>query len=285
MIERAASDESQQTPRRVGRAIVVTSGKGGVGKTNISVNLAVALSQLGRKVTVMDADLGMANADVLCDLSLRSGLEDVVAGKKRLDEIAVNAPGGFQLLPGAGGVPSIADLPEVERNRLIDALARLEAQNDYLIVDTGAGIGASVMGFVAAVERILVVTTPEPTAITDAYAMIKTIRHRRPNARARLVVNQVSSLAEGISVHARMDQASRRFLGVGIGFAGSIPKDNHVPQAVRRRSPLLLTAPNSPAARAIRQLAASIDGSPVQDRRTLLSFLTRTVKKQITNDR
>lgn len=276
MIEKASVDDSNYKPRRPGRAIVVTSGKGGVGKTNISVNLAVALSQLGRKVTVMDADLGMANADVLCDLTLRSGLEDVVSGKKKLDEIAVYAPGGFQLLPGAGGVPSIADLPQVDRNRLIDALARLEARNDYLIVDTGAGIGASVMGFVAAVERVLVVTTPEPTAITDAYAMLKTIRKRRPSARARLVVNQVDSLAEGVAVHARIDRACRRFLGVGIGFAGSIPKDSQIPLAVRRRSPLLISAPKSPAAKAIRRLAASIDGSPVQARRSFLSFLMRS---------
>lgn len=276
MIEKASVDDSNYKPRRSGRAIVVTSGKGGVGKTNISVNLAVALSQLGRKVTVMDADLGMANADVLCDLTLRSGLEDVVSGKKKLDEIAVYAPGGFQLLPGAGGVPSIADLPQVDRNRLIDALARLEARNDYLIVDTGAGIGASVMGFVAAVERVLVVTTPEPTAITDAYAMLKTIRKRRPSARARLVVNQVDSLAEGVAVHARIDRACRRFLGVGIGFAGSIPKDSQIPLAVRRRSPLLISAPKSPAAKAIRRLAASIDGSPVQARRSFLSFLMRS---------
>jgi len=276
VIEKATSDDSNCKPRRAGRAIVVTSGKGGVGKTNISVNLAVALSKLGRKVTVMDADLGMANADVLCDLTLRSGLEDVVSGKKKLDEIAVDAPGGFQLLPGAGGVPSIADLPQVDRNRLIDALARLEARNDYLIVDTGAGIGASVMGFVAAVERVLVVTTPEPTAITDAYAMLKTIRKRRPSARARLVVNQVDSLAEGAAVHARIDQASRKFLGVGIGFAGSIPKDSQIPLAVRRRSPVLISAPKSPAAKAIQRLAASIDGSPIQERRSLLSFLTRS---------
>lgn len=276
MIEKASVDDSNYKPRRPGRAIVVTSGKGGVGKTNISVNLAVALSQLGRKVTVMDADLGMANADVLCDLTLRSGLEDVVSGKKKLDEIAVYAPGGFQLLPGAGGVPSIADLPQVDRNRLIDALARLEARNDYLIVDTGAGIGASVMGFVAAVERVLVVTTPEPTAITDAYAMLKTIRKRRPSARARLVVNQVDSLAEGVAVHARIDRACRRFLGVGIGFAGSIPKDSQIPLAVRRRSPLLISAPKSPAAKAIRRLAASIDGSPVQAQRSFLSFLMRS---------
>jgi len=198
VIEIASSYEVQSKPKRSGRAIVVTSGKGGVGKTNISVNLAVALSRLGRKVTLMDADLGMANADVLCDLTLRFGLEDVVAGNKKLDEIAIDAPGGFQLLPGAGGVPSIADLPQADRDRLINALARLEARNDYLIVDTGAGIGASVMGFVSAVERVLVVTTPEPTAITDAYAMLKTIRARRPSARTRLVVNQVSSLAEGI---------------------------------------------------------------------------------------
>jgi len=276
MIEKASIEDSNRKPRRAGRAIVVTSGKGGVGKTNISVNLAVALSQLGRKVTVMDADLGMANADVLCDLTLRSGLEDVVSGKKKLDEIAILAPGGFLLLPGAGGVPAIADLPQVQRNRLIDALARLEARNDYLIVDTGAGIGASVMGFVAAVERVLIVTTPEPTAITDAYAMLKTIRKRRPSTRARLVVNQVDSLSEGIEVHARIDQASRRFLGVGIGFAGSIPKDSQVPLAVRRRSPLLINSPKSAAAKAIRRLAASIDGSPIQERRSLLSFLTRS---------
>jgi flagellar biosynthesis protein FlhG len=276
MIEKASIEDSNRKPRRAGRAIVVTSGKGGVGKTNISVNLAVALSQLGRKVTVMDADLGMANADVLCDLTLRSGLEDVVSGKKKLDEIAILAPGGFLLLPGAGGVPAIADLPQVQRNRLIDALARLEARNDYLIVDTGAGIGASVMGFVAAVERVLIVTTPEPTAITDAYAMLKTIRKRRPSTRARLVVNQVDSLSEGIEVHARIDQASRRFLGVGIGFAGSIPKDSQVPLAVRRRSPLLINSPKSAAAKAIRRLAASIDGSPIQETRSLLSFLTRS---------
>ncbi len=276
VIEKACSDDSHRKPRRAGRAIVVTSGKGGVGKTNISVNLAVSLSQLGRKVTVMDADLGMANADVLCDLTLRNGLEDVVSGKKKLDEIAITAPGGFKLLPGAGGVPSIADLPEVDRNRLIDALARLEARNDYLIVDTGAGIGASVMGFVVAVERVLLVTTPEPTAITDAYAMLKTIRKRRPKTRARLVVNQVESLAEGIAVHGRIDQASRRFLGVGIGFAGSIPKDPQIPLAVRRRSPVVINAPKSPAAKAIQRLAASIDGSPVQERRSLLSFLTRS---------
>ena len=276
MIEKASIEDSNRKPRRAGRAIVVTSGKGGVGKTNISVNLAVALSQLGRKVTVMDADLGMANADVLCDLTLRSGLEDVVSGKKKLDEIAILAPGGFLLLPGAGGVPAIADLPQVQRNRLIDALARLEARNDYLIIDTGAGIGASVMGFVSAVERVLVVTTPEPTAITDAYAMLKTIRKRRPSTRARLVVNQVDSLAEGLEVHARIDQASRRFLGVGIGFAGSIPKDSQVPLAVRRRSPLLINSPKSAAAKAIRRLAASIDGSPIQERRSLLSFLTRS---------
>ncbi len=276
MIEKANIEDSNRKPRRAGRAIVVTSGKGGVGKTNISVNLAVALSQLGRKVTVMDADLGMANADVLCDLTLRSGLEDVVSGKKKLDEIAILAPGGFQLLPGAGGVPAIADLPQVQRNRLIDALARLEARNDYLIVDTGAGIGASVMGFVAAVERVLIVTTPEPTAITDAYAMLKTIRKRRPSTRARLVVNQVDSLSEVIEVHARIDQASRRFLGVGIGFAGSIPKDSQVPLAVRRRSPLLINSPKSAAAKAIRRLAASIDGSPIQETRSLLSFLTRS---------
>ncbi len=276
MIEKASIEDSNRKPRRAGRAIVVTSGKGGVGKTNISVNLAVALSQLGRKVTVMDADLGMANADVLCDLTLRSGLEDVVSGKKKLDEIAILAPGGFLLLPGAGGVPAIADLPQVQRNRLIDALARLEARNDYLIVDTGAGIGASVMGFVAAVERVLIVTTPEPTAITDAYAMLKTIRKRRPSTRARLVVNQVDSLSEGIEVHARIDQASRRFLGIGIGFAGSIPKDSQVPLAVRRRSPLLINSPKSAAAKAIRRLAASIDGSPIQETRSLLSFLTRS---------
>ena len=230
---------------RIARAIAISSGKGGVGKTNLAVNLAVAFAARGQRVVLLDADLGLANADVLCGITPRATLEDVVSGERTLDEVMVDAPGGFRLIPGASGVSRLADMGQAQRRNVLDQLLALERTTDVLIVDTGAGIGANSMAFAAAAHSILVVSTPEPTAIADAYGAIKTLVARED---------------EGRAVHARIDRVTRVFLSTSIKYSGSIPLDPALTAAVRRRTPVAVTSPDSPSSRAIRQLARSLAG-------------------------
>ena len=252
---------------RIARAIAVSSGKGGVGKTNLAVNLAVAFAARGQRVVLLDADLGLANADVLCGITPRATLEDVVSSDRSLEEVMVAAPGGFRLVPGASGVSRLADMGQMQRRSVLDQLLRLERTTDVLIVDTGAGIGANSMAFAAAAHSILVTSTPEPTAIADAYGAIKTLVARGCREGIKLVVNMAMNEDEARAVHARIDRVSRAFLSTPVEYAGSIPLDPMVPLAVRRRTPLLVSAPDSPAARSISRLARSLSGeSAVSDR-------------------
>ncbi|MFN5495145.1 MAG: MinD/ParA family protein [bacterium] len=266
-------------PVRLARAIAVSSGKGGVGKTNLAVNLAVSFAERGQRVVLLDADLGLANADVLCGITPRATLEDVVTGDRTIEEVMVHAPGGFRLVPGASGVSRLADMGQLQRRSVLEQLMALERTNDVLIVDTGAGIGANSMAFAAAAHTIVVATTPEPTAIADAYGAIKTLVARGVRDGLQLVVNMAMSEEEGRSVHARMDRVARAFLSVRIDYAGSIPHDVAVPMAVRRREPFMVGAPAAPSSRAIRQLARVLagDGVPggVESRRD--GFLSRLV--------
>src|SRR3954471_18982318 len=164
-------------PQRRASVIAVTSGKGGVGKSNVAVNLAIKLASAGKTVVLLDADLGLANADVLCNVDLPHNLAAVIARKKELHEVMVKAPGGFSLVGGASGLARMADLSDADRGRIVRALAELEERADIILVDTGAGISPNVLSFTRAADHVLVVTTPEPTAITDAYAVIKVL-HR-----------------------------------------------------------------------------------------------------------
>ena len=266
-------------PVRLARAIAVSSGKGGVGKTNLAVNLAVSFAQSGQRVVLLDADLGLANADVLCGIAPRATLEDVVTGDRTLDEVMVHAPGGFRLVPGASGVSRLADMGQLQRRGVLEQLMNLERTADIVVVDTGAGIGANSMAFAAAAHTIVVATTPEPTAIADAYGAIKTLAARGVRDGMQLVVNRALSEDEGRAVHARMDRVAKAFLSVRVDYAGSIPYDPAVAMAVRRREPVLVGAPNAPASRAIRQLSRVLagDGVPggVESRRE--GFLARLV--------
>lgn len=278
---RAEQADRTRPSRRLARAIAVTSGKGGVGKSNLSVNLAVCLARRGLRVCLLDADLGMANADVLCGLSPDHTLEDVVRGERRLSEVVVAAPGGFSLIPGASGVGRLANLERSEQQRLVEQLGLLERTVDLVVVDTGAGVGTAVTSFVAAAAATLVVVTPEPTSMTDAYGAIKVLAADLPHARPRLVVNQVASLAEARDVHARIDRVSRRYLGRGVAFAGAVPADPSLQAAVRRQRPLAVRSPDAPAAQAIDALAATLarefgEGAPdAGDHRTGRGFLQR----------
>ena len=235
--------------RRRASVIAVTSGKGGVGKSNVSVNLAIKLAAAGKDVVLLDADLGLANADVLCSIDLPFNLSHVIARKKELREVMVPGPGGFRLIGGASGLARMADLTDDDRQRLITALAELEDEVDVILIDTGAGISPNVLAFTRCADHVLVVTTPEPTAITDAYAVIKVLTRDGDQRRISLLVNQVTSAAEARQVQDRIAKVARQFLGVTVFEAGYVLTDEQVPASVRKRQPFVLASPRCPAGR------------------------------------
>lgn len=245
----------QQTRASV---VAITSGKGGVGKSNLAVNLAIKLTQAGKEVVLLDADLGLANADVLCNMDLPSNLAHVIARKRELKDVMVRGPGGFRLIGGASGLARMADLSDFDRQRIVESLGRVEQEADMLLIDTGAGISANVMSFTRAADHVIVVTTPEPTAITDAYAMVKVISKDGGDRRISLLVNQVTSPGEARAVYERISRVARQFLGISVYDAGYIFDDDAVPQAVRRRVPFVIGNPRCPASACIAQLAVRL---------------------------
>ena len=268
----AAVNAQTYAPARQRRAsvIAVTSGKGGVGKSNVAVNLAIKLASAGKQVVLLDADLGLANADVLCNVDLPHNLSSVIARKKELAEVMVKVPGGFSLIGGASGLARMADLTDADRGRIVRALGELEERADIILIDTGAGISPNVLSFTRAADHVLVVTTPEPTAITDAYAVVKVL-HRDLAAgqmggmgepverRISLLVNQARSPAEARVEHDRIAKVARQFLGVSVYDAGHVLADDAVPSAVRARTPFVLASPKSPASHGITQLAMRLE--------------------------
>lgn len=269
MIDQAAQLRTMVRHRRSASVIAITSGKGGVGKSNVAVNLAIKLAGAGKDVVLLDADLGLANADVLCNLDLPYNLSHVIARKRELREVKVKAPGGFHLIGGASGLARMADLSDLERQRLIAALAELEQQTDIVLIDTGAGISANVLAFTRAADQVLVVTTPEPTAITDAYAVIKVLTRQGtdpggPERQISLLVNQARSAADARSVQERIAKVARQFLDVRVLEAGHILADPAVPNSVRRRVPFVLSEPHSPASECITRLAMRLERGVAQ---------------------
>lgn len=265
----------QSRPRA--SVIAITSGKGGVGKSNVAVNLAIQLSSAGRDVVLLDADLGLANADVLCNVDLPFNLSHVIARKKELSEVLVRAPGGFRLIGGASGLARMADLSDFDRQRIVSAMAELETQADIILIDTGAGISPNVLSFTRAADHVLVVTTPEPTAITDAYAVVKVISRDGGERRISLLVNQARSHNESRVVFERIAKVARQFLGVNVYDAGYIPADENVPLAVRRRTPFLLGTPRCPASLCIAQLAMRLEQGVCVRHDTGAGFFSRMI--------
>jgi len=252
------------TTGRRARIVAIASGKGGVGKSNVAVNLAVRLSQMGRRVVLLDGDLGTANADVLCNLPPGQSLTRVVAGQQTLTEAMIDAPGGFRLIRGASGLAQIAALGEFERARLMRQIQELEQDVDLVLIDTGAGVSPNVLGFSIGADQLIVVTTAEPTAITDAYALIKTTSRQRNDLSVHIVVNMVRDSGEGRDVFHRLDAACRRFLKLSVRYAGHVLLDPRVPAAVRRQRPFVLETPGCPAAVCIGQLAHRMDRYAVE---------------------
>ncbi len=244
--------------RAATRVIAVASGKGGVGKTQIAINLAMALARHGKRVVLFDADLGTANVDVALNLHATRDLSHVLRGECTLENAAVPLEKNLRVIVGASGLARAADLCDFERGELINSLCSLESGCEVMIIDCGAGISQNVLAFARAAGELLLVTTPEPTALTDAYALIKAfaLSGRRPGI--ELVVNQARTIEEGESAGRRIVEVAQRFLGLSINVVAHIPHDDCVLESVRMRSPLIARYPRSSAARSISALASRL---------------------------
>lgn len=240
------------------RVIAVASGKGGVGKTNLAVNLSLQLCRLGRQVILFDADLGLANADLILGLQPRWNLTHFFSGGRSLAEIMCEGPEGLKLIPSGSGISQLADLGPQERERVLSHFALIEDQADYLIVDTGAGISRNVVAFAQAAEEVLVVTTPEPTARLDAYGLIKVLAQDGYTGRIRVIVNMAESAAEGQDVAKLMETLASRFLNIHVETLGVVPRDKDVPRSVRAQRPFSLEHPDGAASRAVAAMASTI---------------------------
>jgi flagellar biosynthesis protein FlhG len=263
------------------RVIAVTGGKGGVGKTCVSVNLATGLAASGRRVVLLDGDLGLANVDVLLGLSPRYTLAHVLSGERTLDEILVTAKQGFKIVPAASGAADLAAMDGAGHLGLVQAFSGLATRIDALIIDTAAGISPGVLQFSQAAQHVLVVVTDEPASLTDAYALIKVLSRDHGVTRFRVVANMSRGPGEGETLFRKLEKVTGKFLDVLLEYAGDIPDDEHVRRAIRVQRPALDAYPGSPAGRAFKKLAACADTWPVPEgpRGNLEFFVERLVRR------
>ncbi len=244
------------------KAIAVASGKGGVGKTSLSVNLALCFAQMGKKATVFDADLGLANAEVLLGIIPPYSLYEVLYCGMTLEEIVIEGPLGIRVISGGSGFLEMANLDRSRRQQLLRMFNQFIGKDEIVLIDTGAGINKNVLGFVAAAEEVIIVVTPEPTSLTDAYALIKILANFKLHSEVNIVVNRAIDRREATRTMGRISNATGRFLEIKLNFLGWIPEDKHVSQAVKSQQPYFLTNPNSPASRSVAGIAASmVEGS------------------------
>lgn len=261
-LDQAAGLRRMANPKPV-KVVAVSSGKGGVGKTNVSVNLAAQLSRMGREVMLLDADLGLANVDVLLGLSPKYNLSHVIEGKATLEEILVEGPGGIHIVPAASGLQRMAELTPAEHIGLIRGFSELSHDLDYLIIDTAAGISDGVVSFARAAREVMVVACDEPSSITDAYALVKVLNSDYGVQRFHMVANRVRSPREGQDLYGKLLKVTNRFLDLTLDFAGAIPEDDYLRKAVQRQKPVSLAFPGAPSSRAFGELAKRVDRWPL----------------------
>jgi len=238
--------------------VAVTGGKGGVGKTNLSVNISIALAEMQRRVVLLDADLGLANVDVLLGLRSAHNLSDVLNGKCDLRDVLIDGPGGIKVVPASSGVQHMTQLNAQQHAALINAFSDLDQQLDVLVIDTAAGISDTVISFVTASHEVIVVVCDEPSSITDAYALIKLISTEYNQTRFRVVANMTRTLNEGQNLFNKLQMVCDRFLDVTLQYIGHIPFDENVRKAVQKQTPLLTFAPRCRASQAIRGIAQKV---------------------------
>lgn len=262
LADQAAGLRRVVNPRPV-RVIAVTSGKGGVGKTNVSVNLATAMAQTGKQVMLLDADLGLANVDVMLGLQPKYNLSHVMSGERTLEEILVDAPGGFRVVPAASGVRNMLELTAREHAGLVQAFSELGVPLDVLLVDTAAGLSDGVITFTRAAQEVIVVVCDEPASITDAYALIKVLSRDYGHQRFRILANMARSIREGYELFGKIARVTDKFLNVSLDFLGTIPHDDLLRQAVQKQRAVVEVFPASRATQAFKKLVPKVDNWPV----------------------
>lgn len=245
------------------QVIAITGGKGGVGKSNTSVNLAIGLAEMGRRVVVLDADLGLANIDILLGISAQQNIENVLSGECSLRDVMVSGPAGIKIVPSSSGTQKLTQLNSMEHAGLIQAFSELGNDIDVLIVDTAAGIADNVTSFVCAAQEVLMVVTDEPTSITDAYAQIKLLNRDYGVFRFRILANMVKTEQDGRTLFNKLTTVTERFLEVALQYVGAIPTDDAVKRAIQRQKPVILAYPRSQAAQAYRKLSKTVDNWPL----------------------
>ncbi len=266
------------------RVIAVSSGKGGVGKTNIAINLALAYAQIGKKVVVMDADLGLANVNVVLGIIPKYNLYHLIRKQKKMKEIIQNTSYGVQIVAGASGFSKIANLTDEERSNFMNEVKELSFA-DILIIDTGAGVSNNVLSFIAAADDVIIVTTPEPTAITDAYGIIKIIATEIDNINLglKLVINRAKSVHEGKKVAERVINIAGHFLNLKIDYLGFIFDDDIVSTSVIKQKPFLIMDPNSKASICIKHILGRLENVEYKEGRGVTHFLRKLFSKKTVN--
>ncbi len=257
-LSRARQVNRNHHPAGATRILAVTSGKGGVGKTNVVANLAASLTDLGKRVVILDADFGLANIDVLLGLTPRFHLGHVLYGKKKLMEIMVEGPRGIRIIPASSGLQSLAELSLEQRNSLVRSFDELQGDADFLLIDTAAGISSNVLHLLRAAPEVIVVSAPEPTAIVDAYAVIKIVLAEEPTKTIRVLINSVADEEESRDVFRQINSVVKRFLNREVIYLGHVERDPHVVRAVRSQVLVADSYPSSPAGRCFRRLAQSV---------------------------
>lgn len=244
------------------RVIAITSGKGGVGKTNLSVNIGIALAQSGQRVALLDADMGLANVDILLGLYPKFNLSHVLSGDKTLAEIMLDGPAGLKVIPGASGIQKMAELSTIEQAAVVRAFSEIDQELDVLIVDTAAGISASVVNFARACQEIIVVLCDEPTSLTDAYAFIKLLNRDYGVGDFHVIANMVQTAQQGHALFQKLTKVTDHYLDVTLKYAGAVPHDEFLRKAVQKQSPVVVAFPGSKSSMAVKSIAEKIDSWP-----------------------
>lgn len=263
------------------KTITVTSGKGGVGKSNVVANLAVVLSLAGKKVMIIDADLGLSNIDVIFDLAPKYTIQHILSGEKKLSEVLADGPHGIKILAASSGVQELTGLDEFQRLRLIEEFESYDAEIDFLLIDTGAGIAENVAFFCIAAQEIIVVTSPEPTALTDAYALIKVLNTQYQEKDFKILVNSARNSEDAFEVFRRLSIAAEKFLSLSLDYLGFLPYDESIPRAVRQQKAFIDAYPNCKAADNLRIIASKVleEGGVTKVKGSLQLFFGNMLRK------